>query len=151
MTFEEIKLKYADRSPAFPTHFPEPNETDLNKLIEKYKCKFPQSFVEFQLKYCKEIPLGDFAYDGFGFANSELEPYMNLEHILKDYAELECPEYLTPFRQDNGDFWCFDNRSAESEFPVVIFDHQSNVIESDPNFKWKNFIDWIDKTMDDAY
>ena len=144
MTFEDLRAKYSDQKPAFPANCPEPNEKDLN---EKYNCKFPNSFIEFQLKYCKEIPLGDFAFDGFGFANNKLKPYMSLEEVLKDYSELEFPKYLTPFRQDNGDFYCFDNRSSESDFPVVIFDHNSNGIESDPNFKWKNFIDWIDKTM----
>lgn len=151
MTFEEIKQKYSEREPAFPKNLPEPNEKELNDLIKKYSCKFPKSFIEFQLKYCKEIPIGDFAFEGFGFANKELEPYMNLEEVLKDYSELEFPEYLTPFKQENGDFWCFDNRSSEYEFPVVIFDHNSNGIESDPNYKWKNFIDWIDKTMESEF
>jgi hypothetical protein len=32
----------------------------------------------------------------------------------------------------------------------VIFDHNSNGIETDPNYKWENFIDWIDKTMEDG-
>lgn len=151
MTFENIKEKYSDREPAFPANCPEPNETDLNELIKKYNCKFPNSFIDFQLKYCKEIPIGDFAFEGLGFANRELEPYMNLEEVLKDYAELEFPKYLTPFRYDNGDFWCFDNRSPETEFPVVIYDHNSNGIESDPNYNWGNFIDWIDKTMENDY
>ncbi|MDC6367803.1 MULTISPECIES: SMI1/KNR4 family protein [Flavobacteriaceae] len=151
MTFQELKEKYPNRGPAFPSHWPEPNETDLDEMIRKYNCKFPKSFVDFQLKYYREVPIGDFAFDGFGFANKGLEPYANLEGILKDFKELEYPEYLTPFRKDNGDFWCFDSRSDESEFPVVIFDHNSNGIESDPNYKWKNFIEWLDKTMLDEY
>jgi hypothetical protein len=114
MTFKDIKEKYSDREPAFPSNCPEPNEADLNELIEKYNCKFPKSFIDFQLKFCKEVPIGDFAFEGFGFANKKLEPNMNLEEVLKDYAELKFPEYLTPFRQDNGDFWCFDNRSINS-------------------------------------
>tara|TARA_R100000935_G_scaffold57076_4_gene90212 strand:+ start:549 stop:998 length:450 start_codon:yes stop_codon:yes gene_type:complete len=148
MTFEKIKEKYPNRMPAFPKIYPEPNEKDLNELIEKYNCIFPESFIDFQLKYCKEVPIGDFAFDGFGFANKKLEPYMNLEEILKDYSVLKYPKYLTPFRYDNGDFYCFDNRSSEKEFPVVIYDHNSNGIETDPNYKWENFIDWIDKTME---
>ncbi len=147
MTFEDIKVKYSDREPAFPEHLPKPNTSDLNDLIKKYNCKFPKSFIDFQLKYCKEVPMGDFSFEGFGWANKELGPNVNLEEILKDYSDLEFPNYLTPFRYDNGDFWCFDNRSLEPEFPVVIFDHNSNDIESSPNYNWKNFIDWIDKTM----
>ncbi|NER15084.1 hypothetical protein GWK08_16640 [Leptobacterium flavescens] len=151
MTFEDIKAKYSEREPAFPDHLPKPNESDLNDLIKKYNCKFPKSFIDFQLKYCSEVPLGDFSFDGFGWANKELGPNLNLEEILKDYSDLKFPEHLTPFRYDNGDFWCFDNRSPEPEFPVVIFDHNSNDIESDPNYNWTNFIDWIDKTMENEY
>lgn len=148
MTFEDLKDKYSNRSPAFSFNYNEPNEADLSELIERYNCKFPKSFIDFQLKYCKEVSIGDFAFDGFGFANKSLEPYMNLGEILNDYKELNYPEYLTPFKQDNGDFWCFDNRVDDNELPVVIFDHNSNKIESDSNYKWKNFIDWLDKTME---
>lgn len=151
MTFEKLKEKYHDRAPAFPSDYPEPNEKDLNNLIKEFNCKFSKSFIEFQLTYCKKVPMGDFAFDGFGFANKELESFMNLEEIVKDYAELKLPDYLTPFKEDNGDFWCFDNRVSNSEFPVVIFSHNSNGIESDPNFRWKNFIDWLDKTMEEEY
>lgn len=151
MTFEAIKSKYSDREQAFPIHCPEPNEADLNELIEKYNCKFPKSFIDFQLKYCKEVPMGDFAFEGFGWANKKSSPNMSLEEILNGYAELEFPKYLTPFRYDNGDYWCFDNRSSEDEFPVVIFDHNSYGIETDPNYNWENFMDWLDKTMEDEY
>lgn len=149
MTFKDLKEKYSDRKPAFPSNLPIPNETCLNKIIRKYDCQFPKSFIDFQLKYCREVPIGDFAFDGFGFANQELEPYMNLEEVLKHYVELGFPKYLTPFKQDNGDFWCFNNQSAKLESPIVIFDHNSNQIESDSNYKWKNFIDWLDKTMEE--
>lgn len=151
MTLKDLKDKYADREPAFPKHLQKPNISDLNYLIEKYNCKFPQSYIDFQLKYCTEVSIGDFAFDGFGWANKELEPNLNLEEILKDYNELGFPEYLTPFRYDNGDFWCFDNRNSVSEFPVVIFDHNSNGIESNPKYKWNNFIDWLDSTMEMEY
>lgn len=151
MTFEDIKEKYSDREPAFPSNCPQPNEADLKELIEKYNYKFPKAFIDFQLKYCKEVPIGYFACDEIGFANKKFEPYLNLEAVLKEYTKLEYPKDFKPFRQDNSDFWCFDNRSSEMEFPVVIFDHNSNRIESDPNYKWKNFIDWIDKTMENKY
>lgn len=151
MTFEEIKNKYSDYESAFPKSLPRPNESDLNDLIKRYNCLYPKSFIDFQLKYCDKVPIGDISYDGFGWANKKLEPHMNLETILKDYSDLQFPKFLTPFRYDNGDFWCFDNRSTEPEFPVVIFDHNSNDIESNPNYKWNNFIDWLDKTMEEEY
>jgi len=151
MTFEDIKVKYTDRKAAFPKHLAKPIEADLNNLINKYNCKFPKSFIDFQLKYCSIVPIGDFSFEGFGWANNELGPNLNLEEILKNYADLGFPNSLTPFRYDNGDFWCFDNQSSESEFPVVIFDHNSNDIESNQNYHWNNFIDWIDKTMENEY
>ena len=126
MTFGDLKDKYSNRGPAFSFKNNEPNEADLSEFIEKYNCKLPKSFKDFQLKYCKLVSIGDFAFDGFGFANKNLEPNMNLGEILKDYKELNYPEYLTPFKQDNGDFWCFDNRVNDTEFPVVIFDHNTN-------------------------
>jgi len=45
----------------------------------------------------------------------------------------------------------FYNRYSGSEFPVVIFDYNSSGIESEPNYKWGNFIDWITRTMEDEY
>ena len=149
MTFEDIKNKYPDRDPAFPLNLPEPDADTLNRLIEKYNCKYPKSFIDFQIKYFKEIPIGDFAFEGLGFANNELDLYMSLEEVLKDYRELNYPEYLTPFKQDNGDFWCFDSRDSDSEPPVVIWDHNNNNVETDSDFRWSNFIDWIDRTMND--
>lgn len=151
MTFKDLKEKYPDRESAFPSNFPKPNERDLFGLIETYKCNFPKSFIDFQLIQCNVVPIGDFAFNGFGFANNELEPYMSLKEVLKDYKELELPIYLTPFKQDNGDFWCFDNRGSEQEFPVVIFNHNSNDIESNPDYKWNNFIDWLNKTMEEEF
>lgn len=151
MTFNELKSKYSDREAAFPTNSPRPSQQDLNSIIETYDCKFPDSFIDFQLKYCHEVPMGDFAFEGFGFANKSLDPYMNLEEVVKDFQELNFPDFLSPFRQDNGDFWCFDNRSKEPEPPIVVWDHNSNQIEQDPSYRWNNFLDWLDKTMDDEY
>ena len=148
MTFEDLKNKYPDREPVFSNKLPKPNKEDLDRIIKNYECDFPNSFIEFQLKYCHIVSMGDFAFTGFGWANKELAPYMNLEKVVKDYKEYGFPNYLTPFRQDNGDFWCFDNRTQiENEFPVIIWDHNSNTIEKDKNFQWKNFIEWLDSTM----
>ncbi|MCT4622136.1 MAG: SMI1/KNR4 family protein [Schleiferiaceae bacterium] len=147
MTFADLRAKYPNREAAFPSNLPKPTATELNRLIEKYHCQFPQSFIEFQLEQCIEIPMGDNAFDGFGFANTELPLNMSLEEVLKDYESLEYPDHLIPFKQDNGDFWCFDTTSLAPEFSVVIFDHNSMAIEKDANYRWKNFIDWLDKTM----
>ena len=70
--------------------------------------------------------------------------------VVKDYQELNFPHYLSPFRVDNGDFWCFDTRHPDKngEFPVVIWSHNENGIEKNPDHQWRNFIDWLDKTME---
>ena len=150
MTFDDLKNNYPDRGAAFPDGQPKPNEEDLNWIIEKYGCRYPKSFIDFQLKYGLEVPMGDFAWDGFGWANKDLDAYMNLEKIVEDYKELNLPNYLTPFREENGDFWCFDNRNQiDGEFPVVIWDHNSNDIEKDDDFQWESFIDWLNKTMEE--
>jgi len=150
MTFEDLKNKYPDRDGALAGDFPKPNREVLDEIIEKYGCRFPPSFIDFQLKYCHEISMGDYSWDGFGWANKELPLYMSLEEVVKDYKKLGFPDYLTPFRRENGDFWCFDNRvETGSEYPVVIWDKMSGAIEEDKDFQWKNFIDWLDKTMED--
>lgn len=92
--------------------------------------------------------MGDIAFDGFGWANNELEPYMSLREIIKDYNEYGYPDYLTPFREENGDYYCFDTSSqSEGEFPVVIFDHNANDIERDANYQWSNFTEWLYSTL----
>ncbi|HWZ04606.1 MAG TPA: SMI1/KNR4 family protein [Mucilaginibacter sp.] len=151
MTFNEISQKYRDYDPAFPSLMEGPNQNDLYKIIEKYHCVFPPSFIQFQLEECHKTPMGDRAFDGFGWANSTLDPYMSLEGVVKDFRDLDYPKWLTPFKMDNGDFWCFDNRFSmtNNEFPVVIFDHNSNDIEKEPRYNWKNFMDWLADTFEE--
>lgn len=97
------------------------------------------------------MPIGDFAFEGFGFAVKEIDSYMSLEEVLKSSKEINLPTYLTPFKYENGDFWCFDNRESVPEYPVVIYSHNSNKIESDKNNQWVNFIDWLTKTMEEEF
>jgi hypothetical protein len=151
MTLEDLHKKYPGREPAFPANLDKPTERDLADIQKRYSCRYPKSFIEFQLEYCHNTPMGDFAFEGFGWANKNLEPYLNLEEIVKDYKELAYPNYLSPFRVDNGDFWCFDNRhpGENGEFPVVVWSHNDNDIEADPDYQWRNFIDWLDKTMEE--
>ncbi|MDB4923897.1 SMI1/KNR4 family protein [Mucilaginibacter sp.] len=144
MTFHSIRTTYSGYDPAFPSKMKRPNQKDLNLIIDRYDCKFPPSFIQFQLEECQSTPMGDYAFDGFGWANSTLDPYMNLQEIVKGFRELNYPKWLTPFKTDNGDYWCFDNRSTiNNEFPVVIFDHNSNNIEKESIYNWENFLDWL--------
>jgi hypothetical protein len=151
MNFEDLKHKYTKRNPAFPTDWPIPNDGDLKEIIRNYNCRFSKSYIDFQLKYCLEVSMGDRAWDGFGWANKNLETYLNLEVIVKGAKEMGVPGFLTPFKEDNSDFWCFDNRKEiNGEFPVVIWDHNSKNIEADSNYKWGDFIEWLDSTMEEA-
>jgi hypothetical protein len=147
--FETLKERYPESDAAFPSHLPKPNEKDLNEIITTHNCKLSPSFIAFQLVYCHITPIGDFAFNGFGWANKELDAYLNLEEVVKDFRELDFPNYLTPFKQDNGDFWCFDNRSDKAEYPVVIWDHNSGKIEQEPEYQWANFLDWLSKTLEE--
>lgn len=150
MNLKDLSSKYSYiLEPAFPSDLPQPNKTDLQNLTQKYGVKFPKSYVDFQLIYCHKMPMGDLAFVGFGWANKNLDDYLNLENIVKEAKELNLPAYLTPFKYENGDFWCFDTRTGEDEFEVVIWDHNANDIDNDPDFKWQNFIEWLDTTMED--
>jgi len=151
MTFEDLKLKYPERGPAFPEDWEKPTREHLSFIMETYGCQYPKSFIDFQLQYCHRVPMGDFAWDDFGWASPTAEPYWSLEEVVKDYQEIGFPGYLAPFRQDNGDFWCFDTRKPDpqGEFPVVIWDHNADSIEKDPAYQWKNFIEWLDQTMEE--
>ena len=88
MTFDELKNKYPDRDASFPDGKPRPNQENLNLIMEEYGCSYPKSFIDFQLIRCHEVPMGDFAWDGFGWANKDLPPDMNLEKIVRDFKEL---------------------------------------------------------------
>ena len=147
--FQKLRERYPESDAAFPNHLPKPNENDLNDIVAKYKCKFPPSFIAFQLIYCHTTPIGDFAFDGFGWANKMLDAYLNFEKVVKTFRRLDFPDYLTPFKQDNGDFWCFDNRSSEAEYPVIIWDHNSGDIERELGYQWANFLNWLTKTLEE--
>lgn len=151
MTFEDLRKKYPEREAVLPSKFEKPSKEDMASIQKKYSCLFPQSFIQFQLEYCDKVPMGDFAFDGFGWANINLEPYLNLEEIVRDYQEDDSPCYLSPFRVDNGDFWCFDTRQPDEngEYPVVIWSHNDNDVERNPDYQWRNFIDWLDKTVEE--
>lgn len=87
--------------------------------------------------------MGDFAFEGFGWANKTLPPYMNLYEIVKDAREIGGPEMYTPFKVDNGDYYCFSGET------VVIWDHNSNGLETDQNFIWCDFCEWLEKSFEE--
>lgn len=151
MGFPEIENDCSDIEPAFPPDLPKPNKYDLHYITEKYNCKFSPSFYNFQIEYCHCMTMDDNDFNGFGWANRELEPNMNLEKLVQEYRELKLPDYLTPFKHVNGDFWCFDNRTLINliEYPVVIWRHRLNDIEQDKDLQWDDFYEWVERSKKD--
>jgi len=150
MTFGDVRSKHPNYSPAFPETWAKPDKVTLDNIMLRYECKFSPSFIEFQLTSCHDTPMADYAFDGFGWANSSIPPYANLEELVKDFRELNYPRWLSPFKTDNGDYWCFDTRNQDNEeYPVVIYDHNSNSLENLPQYNWHNFIEWLARGFDE--
>ena len=87
--------------------------------------------------------MGDRAFDGFGWANPSLEPDHNLRTHVGDARGIGVPTKLAPFRSDNGDYLC-----CTSEGAVVLWDHNRNRIETDPNYRWPSFGAWLECSFD---
>tara|TARA_Y100001933_G_C18952353_1_gene544376 strand:+ start:260 stop:1318 length:1059 start_codon:yes stop_codon:yes gene_type:complete len=141
--FLQIKGMYSDYEPALKEAIAPTNSDFLQEVVEQFNCNYPQAFIDFQLSYAYEIPMGDFAFEGFGWANRSLPPYMNLHEIVKDARKIGVPEIYAPFKVDNGDYYCFSGET------VVIWDHNSNGLESDQNYVWSDFLEWLEKSFDD--
>jgi len=88
--------------------------------------------------------MGDFAFDKFGWAESSLGPMENLGTTVQEAQQVGVPANLAPFKHDNGDYFCF----TESD-EVVIWDHNSNMIEQDKRYQWASFIEWLHRSFED--
>lgn len=146
---ENLFLKVRDAHPdwggALPEKF-EIIEKDLIGIMKEFKCEYPKDFIDFQLSLCRITPMGDFAWDGFGWANDSFSPYMSLREVVKDARSIGVPDFLAPFRSDNGDYFCFDTRSGSER--IVIWDHNSYSIDERKEYIWKNFEDWLIASFD---
>ena len=93
--------------------------------------------------------MGDFAKEGFCWANKSAKVECNLSHLVLNFRKSRFPEFLTPFKTDDEGYWCFDSRLhyEDGEYPIVIFSKLEKVIRPE----WTNFIDWLDATMDENY
>ena len=143
-SFEEIRFAYSDWDPAYPEDWTKPTLQEIERIQSKFGIAYPQQFIEFQLTECHSTPMGDFAFDNFGWAEPSLGPMENLGSIVKDAQEVGVPNNLAPFKHDNGDYFCFTETGG-----VVIWDHNSNMIESNENFQWASFIEWLYKSFED--
>lgn len=143
--FEEIRNAYPDWGPAYPSDWEKPTADELDRIQSTFGIRYPQEFVEFQLAECHRTPMGDFAFDNFGWAQANLGPMENLSDIVCDAQEVGVPKDLAPFKQDNGDFFCCSQTGS-----VVIWDHNSNMIEKDKRYQWASFTDWLSQTLEDS-
>ncbi len=82
--------------------------------------------------------MGDFAFDNFGWASPTLGPMENLSLIVQDAQDYGIPTDLAPFKCDNSDYFCISKDGA-----VVIWEHDSNSICPDKEYKWDSFIDGL--------
>ena len=143
-TFDDIRKEHSDYSPAYPEDWQKPSEEELIYIQSNFGIKYSSDFIQFQLVECHTTPMGDFAFDGFGWANPELELYLNLREIVKDAQEIGVPKSLAPFKWDNGDYYCITLDGA-----VVIWDHNSSDIEKNPDYRWASFSDWLFDSFED--
>jgi hypothetical protein len=104
ISFDSIKQRFPDRSAAFPSDWPKPNAEELAKIEGDFGVRYSEQFREFQLRECHSTPIGDVAFDYFGWAHPSLGPMENLRMIVEEAQGSGVPRDLAPFRCDNGDF-----------------------------------------------
>jgi hypothetical protein len=143
-SFAEIRDAHPDLDPAFPVDWARPTMKEIRRIEGKFGVKYPQDFIDFQLKECHTTPMGDFAFDYFGWANAGLGPMENLSGIVADAQEVGVPKELAAFRCDNGDYYCCTREGA-----VVVWDHNARGIEPDVRYQWPTFLEWLAKSFDD--
>lgn len=143
--FAEIRAAYADWEPAYPADWSPPQREELDRIQSEYGVLYPDDFVLFQLEECHRTPMGDRAWDNFGWASADLEPMHNLRSIVSDARACGVDAALAPFREDNGDFFCCDRNGG-----VVIWDHHCGVLDSDSRSRWSSFSEWLKATFDEA-
>jgi hypothetical protein len=140
--FAYARERFPDLGPAYPADWEIPTREYIQELALKYRCRFPVSFIEFQTCEAARTPMADRDFDGFGWANPELQRHFSLEDKLAAARQIDLPDCLVAFRDDNGDFHCFDTRDSDgndAEFPVVLWDHNGNEISDSASC----FGDWL--------
>jgi hypothetical protein len=139
MSFDNIKSLYSDSESAYPSDWPKPNLDVITKIENKYGIKYPSDYIEFQLKYCHQIPMGDISWDGFGWANDSLASYLSLTSLAHDFFQCAENIRLAPFRIENGDFECFDGNE------IVLWNH--GISQIDNSVPRRNFIQWLQDSL----
>ena len=143
-SFEEIRAAHPDWDLAYPSNWPKPTIEEIERIQSEYGVRYSREFVDFQLTECHVTPMGDFAFDYFGWAEPSHGPMENLATIVQDAQEVGVPKNLAPFKCDNGDYFCCTEKGE-----VVIWDHNSGMIEEDEKFKWASFTDWLAQSFNE--
>lgn len=144
MKFEDIRNQYPDWGSAFPENWEKPTIAEIESIESEFGIKYSSEFKEFQLKDCHITPMGGEAWDGYGWANPSLEKLYNLKEVVKGASIVGVPKNLAPFREENGDFYC-----EEEDGKIGIWDHNTGLLETDENYKWKSFVNWLSSTLEE--
>jgi len=155
MSFERIRNRFPEWSPACPSEWRPATREQLDGLQEECGALFPPSFVEFQTVEAKRTPMGDRAWDGFGFSSPDAAPHQRLSEVVRTARSYGVKPFLLPFHYEEGTFWCFDTRRSrpDGEYPVVRCDHMESrhpdgIIDGN-HARYVDFMSWLEATFDD--
>ena len=112
-----------------------PTEEDVKNAEEKLGVKFPPSYIKYQLEY-SNLEYGTFE----PFLLFEDGSYLDLVSSVNDARQNGLPDYLLPFLEDNGDYYCFDMTTKAPEYKVKFWSHNGATGE-----EWEDFLDWVER------
>jgi hypothetical protein len=96
---------------------------------------FPPSYTTYLLQYA-DVEVGHYEL----YSPAEEDSYLDLvKEVEETWASGELERHLLPFVEDNGDYFCFDLKSAGPEYEVVYWSHNGTT-----NERWKNFLHWVE-------
>ncbi len=112
-----------------------PTEQQVRETEAALGVTFPPSYREYQLHY-SNVTFGTFDLYWLHQEGSYLDL---LEGVREAREDMELPEHLLPFLQDDGDYYCFDLSSPGPEYKVVLWSHDGTTDES-----WRDFPTWVE-------
>lgn len=142
--FTEIAESHSDYDPAYPSDWPRPTPEELDAIERDLQVKFSEEFRHFQLEACHTTPMGDQAWEDFGWAEPSRGPRESLREVVKRAQSVGVPMEYAPFKCDNGDYFC-----CKPDGSIVIWDHNSMAEERDPDYRWGSFTKWLLATFEE--